>query len=69
MSKPRVCIMEGCDRPANVKGTARGYCIAHYNRIRRVGFAECWALGCHNPVGKYGAMGLCFRHVPEGVAV
>lgn len=67
-TKPAVCIMDGCDEAANRKGTARGYCTAHYWRIVRTGFAECFVDGCHQPIGKYGQFGMCASHVKELVA-
>jgi hypothetical protein len=35
--KPEVCEIEGCDRPANVPGTGRGWCQAHYRRWQNWG--------------------------------
>jgi hypothetical protein len=31
------CSIDGCDRPANVPGSARGWCRAHYRRWQRYG--------------------------------
>lgn len=31
----RPCAIEGCERPAGVPGSARGFCVAHYGRFRR----------------------------------
>ena len=32
-----VCLIEGCDRPAGLPGTARGWCHTHYRRWQRHG--------------------------------
>jgi hypothetical protein len=37
LQRPEVCILEGCERPANVSGAARGYCKNHYARFQRHG--------------------------------
>ena len=68
MNRPAVCVIEGCDGPANRAGTARGYCTAHYWRITRTGFAECFARDCHRPIGKYGQFGFCAHHAKDLVA-
>lgn len=34
---PQPCQIDGCTKPTNVPGTARGLCSAHYNRWRRTG--------------------------------
>lgn len=31
------CLIEGCDKPAGVPGTAKGLCSMHYTRLRRTG--------------------------------
>jgi hypothetical protein len=64
-TKPAVCIVDICTRRADVPGAALGYCIVHYNRVRRTGEPQCFAKGCHQPIGKYGELGLCARHRPE----
>ena len=33
----RACLIEDCPRPAGVPGSGRGYCVAHYLRLRRNG--------------------------------
>jgi hypothetical protein len=62
--KPTRCIIEGCAGKANVPGTARGYCIAHYNRWRRHGLCQA-AWGCDAPAVTH--VGLCERHLPAGI--
>jgi hypothetical protein len=69
----RVCSIEGCERPHS----SRGYCEAHYYRVRRTGSpgpAEVWdrqrptcsVPGCDRP---HRAHGYCLnhaRHVQKG---
>jgi hypothetical protein len=61
-TRPATCRIDDCTKPANVNGTARGYCTAHYWRIRRTGFAECFARDCHRAVGSAGEFGFCATH-------
>lgn len=71
--RPAVCSVEGCERPMS----ARGWCEAHYYRVRRTGStgpAEIWdrkrptcsVPGCDAP---HRAHGYCLnhgRHVEKG---
>lgn len=36
-ARPEHCIMDDCDGPANIPGTARGYCKKHYARWKNHG--------------------------------
>ena len=42
-SSEMICSVEGCDRPAGLPGTARGWCRTHYGRWKRSG----------NPLGQF----------------
>lgn len=66
------CRVEGCSNPANVPGSARDLCRAHYRRWQRYGTEleplrrimtyagdECSEIGCVKPVM---AHGLCDNH-------
>lgn len=66
----RTCSVDGCDRRANVPGSARGWCGEHYYRWKRwgdplgahqptVGIAECSIDGCAALVT---ARGWCVKH-------
>lgn len=63
-TKPFVCIVPGCLHRADVAGTARGWCIAHYNRWRKYGWCES-AAECANLATSH--LGLCDEHTPAGV--
>jgi hypothetical protein len=65
-TKPVDCIVPGCPRRADVAGTARGWCIAHYNRWRRYGWCES-AHQCARLATNH--FGLCDEHTPQGVAI
>jgi 5-methylcytosine-specific restriction endonuclease McrA len=67
---PKVCKVEGCERRANVPGSARGWCGPHYQRWQRwgdplgeyaplIGIAPCAIDGCDDLVK---ARGWCSRH-------
>jgi 5-methylcytosine-specific restriction endonuclease McrA len=67
---PKICNAEGCERQANVPGSARGWCGPHYQRWQRwgdplgahqptVGVAECSIAACTALVI---ARGWCTKH-------
>jgi hypothetical protein len=67
---PKDCAVDGCDRRANVPGSARGWCGPHYQRWQRwgdplgeyaprIGIAPCAIEGCEDLVK---ARGWCVRH-------
>lgn len=66
----RTCLVDGCDRAANVPGSAKGMCVMHYQRVkkhgdphyvkpRRVGIAPCSIDGCGEVIQ---ARGWCVKH-------
>ena len=62
MTGGKVCTIEGCEKPLN----CRGYCKAHYERLRRKGTTDrkyipthCTAQGCAKP---HLARGYCGTH-------
>lgn len=69
-----VCSIDGCDRPANVPGSARGWCRGHYKRWMRRGDplapapppkypSICSIEGCGRPANVPGAArGWCVAH-------
>lgn len=48
MASVLLCLVDGCEKPANPPGAARGYCSGHYNRLRRYGDPLA---GGRSPVG------------------
>ena len=63
-TKPEWCIVPGCDKAANVKGTGRGWCPMHYTRWHRYGWCES-AHECAQPAVNH--LALCEAHTPAGV--
>lgn len=73
--KPEVCEIDGCDRPANVPGTGRGWCQAHYRRWQNWGDVHAPPRKAYSRIGDTcevcgvvltsscgGAHGLCKLH-------
>lgn len=59
--------MPGCESRADVAGTARGWCVAHYNRWRKYGWCEA-SVPTHCVRLATSHLGLCDEHTPAGVA-
>lgn len=65
-TKPELCIFDGCDGPANVPGTAKGFCRMHYGRLWRHGDPSVVLINVHNePVCSVG--GCDRKHVAKGL--
>jgi hypothetical protein len=73
MTAARVCSVEGCERPH----ASRGYCEAHYFRVRRTGSPgspevwdrrrpTCSVTGCDRPHEAHGYCLNHWRHVQKG---
>jgi hypothetical protein len=58
------CHVAGCNGDAARPGTARGYCVKHYNRWRRHGSCQA-SFPCTRPAVSH--IGLCEKHLPAGV--
>ncbi len=65
-TRPEHCIVPECPKPADVNGTARGWCAMHYNRWRRYGWCET-AYECAQPATNH--LGLCNEHTPAGLPI
>ena len=63
-TKPDYCMVPGCYRRADTKGTARGWCSAHYTRWRRYGWCQAMP-SCASLAVSH--LGLCGDHTPAGV--
>lgn len=68
MREPKPCSVEGCDKPANVPGTVKDLCAAHYRRRKIYGDplgappprpTICSVEGCERPIK---ARGWCSLH-------
>lgn len=55
----KICKIESC----NKRHHGREYCKYHYNLlILNPNPTKCSVTDCNNPIGKYGAKGLCQKH-------
>ena len=67
-----LCAVDGCDRDLSTRGSARGFCKLHYNRLQRTGDVgssqplrnrthggRCGVVGCQQ---SYASNGFCTLH-------
>jgi len=57
------CRVAGCPGRSDMPGTARGYCIRHYNRWLKHG--TCQHESCDGPAISH--IGMCEPHTPAGI--